>query len=199
MLSRSSGRRRSRWRCRSRSSSAGSCSPRFRATGIAGVSAGPTRRSVLPRTSTSPRRELRVAHFSRPRDDLARRSARRSRCRDCARSSSVSRGRVRRIERDLHDARAVAQIDEHEAAEVAPAMDPAAEADVRADVLEPKRAAERVAKGRLEGRALTHEARAPGDARRLECERRSSSDADCSRSSRTRERSPGATHATARG
>ena len=78
------------------------------------------------------RRQVGIPHRRRARDDLSldehdglapgRRGARRRR-----------RGGTRsRIERHLHDARAIAQIDEHDAAEVAAAVHPAAEAHPRA-------------------------------------------------------------------
>src|SRR6185295_1646199 len=63
---------------------------------------------------------------------------------------------VCRIERDLHDARAIAKIDEHEATEVASTMHPAAESNVGTNVINAKRPAERVTKSGLERRSGAH-------------------------------------------
>lgn len=54
------------------------------------------------------------------------------------------------IERNLHDARAISQIDEGESAQIASAMDPAAQPDGLSDVAGAKGAAEMRAKSRSE-------------------------------------------------
>ena len=73
--------------------------------------------------------------------------------------------RLGEIDRDLNEAGTIAQVEEHEPAEVARAMHPAAEPDRGADVLVPKCATEMRAKGRRECgvRHAVHEV--VGDAR----------------------------------
>ena len=63
-----------------------------------------------------------------------------------------------RESRHLDDARAIAEVDEHEAAEVAAPVHPSAKTHTRPDIVEAQRATERIAKSSLERRAWTHEA-----------------------------------------
>jgi hypothetical protein len=60
------------------------------------------------------------------------------------------RRRVIRIERNLDDPRAIAEIDEHETTEVSAPVDPSSEADARSDVFDAERSAQRVAECGLE-------------------------------------------------
>ena len=88
----SSGRRRSSTRCLSRSSSAASSSPSFRATGMAGVSAGPTTRARVTCTSTSREASVGVARRLGPQRHRRPRPARPSRRRAAAARAITSGG-----------------------------------------------------------------------------------------------------------
>ena len=52
---------------------------------------------------------------------------------------------MRGIERHLHDAGAITQVDEHETAEITTPVNPPSESDALSGVLEAKRAAKRIA------------------------------------------------------
>ena len=100
-------------------------------------------------------RQLSVSHLLRTRDNFARDQndtlGAESTC-DLERLGA----RVRRIERYLHDACAIAEIDEYETAEVASAMNPSSEPNGRTNVFDSEQAAERISKCRLERRPLIH-------------------------------------------
>ncbi len=133
MFSWSSGRRRSRNRWRSRSSSAARFSLRARATGMAGGVAGPTTVSAVARSSTSPvdSSEFFIASGRATTSPSTRTTVSASKRR--RRRADVSRT-VLRVERHLHDPRAIAKVDERQSAEVAIAVHPAAEAHTLAYV-----------------------------------------------------------------
>ena len=117
-----------------------------RATGIDGRLRRADHRSDVPPNLDVARRQLGVAHRRR---DAPRRPFDQHDGLGAERSAATSQRLGRRggrIERHLHEPGAVAQVDEDEPAEIARAMHPAAQSHARADVLESKRTAERVAK-----------------------------------------------------
>ena len=89
--------------------------------------------------------QLGVAHLGRPRHDLTR-DEHDAFSTEAACQLERLRRRVIRVERDLHDPCAIAEVDEHETTEVSAAMHPSAKADTRSDVIEPERPTQRVAK-----------------------------------------------------
>ena len=95
-------------------------------------------------------RELGVPHLGGPRDDVTRDEHDALGRQRRARSSSVCGDAYVRIERDLHDARAIAKIDEHETTEVAACDGPIPRGARSSDVLEAERATQRVAERGLE-------------------------------------------------
>jgi hypothetical protein len=65
------------------------------------------------------------------------------------------RRRVVRVERDLDDPRAIAQVDEHETTKVSASVHPSAEADARSDMIESERPTQRVAERGFERNSRT--------------------------------------------
>ena len=130
----SSGRRRSSTRCLSRSSSAGSSSPSFRATGMAGVTAGPTtskrgdpdldlaggQRGVAGPFGSQSHRAGHQNHALLPTCPAARQSPRPASTWDRTRAAPAV---------------SIAEVDENQPAEVADPVNPAAEADGLAGVV----------------------------------------------------------------
>ncbi len=145
----SSGRRRSRNRWRSRSSSAARFSLRARATGMAGGVAGPATVSAVARSSTSPvdSSEFFIASGRATTSPSTRTTVSASERR--RRGAHVGRT-VLRVERHLHDPRAVAKVDERQSAEVAIAVHPAAKAHTLAYVGGAERSTQVRAQGRCE-------------------------------------------------
>jgi hypothetical protein len=98
--------------------------------------------------------QLGVAHLGRPGDDVTGDEHDTLGAEAPRQVEHLGRGVVR-IERDLDDPRAIAEVDEYETAEITAAMHPPSEPHARSYAVEPKRPAQRVAERGLERQSRT--------------------------------------------
>ena len=99
--------------------------------------------------------ELGVTHLGRPGHDLTGNEDDALGTETTRQLESLWRREIR-IERDLNDPGAIAEVDEHETTEVSPSMHPSSKAHTCSDVFDAERPTERVAERRLERYGRTH-------------------------------------------